>query len=152
MGPLTDAMRAEALSEQGDIKYDITWHTLDEGLESLAHHGISPNVASFIGAATPRINVLGRANRAPTPAELDQMCAITEKAMQDGALGVASALIYQPGNYARTDELVALAKGRPAIRESTFRTSATKAIMNWMRLTNSSPLPARHKSGRKFIT
>jgi N-acyl-D-amino-acid deacylase len=110
MGPLNDAMRAEALREQGDIKYDITWHTLNEALEALAHHGISPNVASFIGAATPRINVLGRANRAPTPAELDQMCAITEKAMQDGALGVASALIYQPGNYARTDELVALAK------------------------------------------
>jgi N-acyl-D-amino-acid deacylase len=110
IGPLTDAMRAEDLSQQSDIKYDITWHTLDQGLEALVQHGISPNVASFIGAATPRVNVLGRSNRAPTPAELDQMRALTEKAMQDGALGVASALIYQPGNYAKTDELIALAQ------------------------------------------
>ena len=110
MGPLTDAMRAEALSQQADIKYDIPWRTLDEGLETLVQHGISPNIASFIGAATPRVNVLGRANRAPTLAELDQMRALTAKAMQDGALGVASALIYQPGNYARTDELIALAQ------------------------------------------
>jgi len=110
MGPLTDDMRAEALQQQGDIKYDITWHTLNEGLETLVRHGISPNVASFIGAATPRINVLGRANRAPTPAELDQMREITARAMQEGALGVASALMYQPGNYAKTDELIALAE------------------------------------------
>lgn len=110
MGPLTDDMRAAALSQQTDIKYDITWHTLNEGLEALVQHGISPNVGSFIGAATPRINVLGRANRAPRPAELDQMRALTARAMQDGAFGVASALIYQPGNYAQTDELVALAQ------------------------------------------
>src|SRR5215831_17392621 len=110
MGPLTDDMRAEELSQQSDIKYDITWHTLNEGLEALVQRGISPNVASFIGAATPRVNVLGRSNRAPTPAELDRMRDLTAKAMQDGALGVASALIYQPGNYARTDELIALAQ------------------------------------------
>ena len=110
MGPLTDDMRVEALSQQGDIKHDITWRTLNQGLETLVQHGISPNIASFIGAATPRVNVLGRANRAPTPAELDEMRALTAKAMQDGALGVASALIYQPGNYAQTDELIALAQ------------------------------------------
>ncbi|HXY06372.1 MAG TPA: D-aminoacylase [Terriglobales bacterium] len=110
MGPLTEEMRAEDLSQQADIKYDITWHTLNEGLEALAQRGISPNIASFIGAATPRVNVLGRSNRAPTPAELDRMRDLTAKAMQDGALGVASALIYAPGNYARTDELVALAQ------------------------------------------
>jgi N-acyl-D-amino-acid deacylase len=110
MGPLTDEMRAEEQREQADIKYDITWHTLNEGLEALVQHGISPNVASFIGAATPRVNVLGRANRAPTPAELDQMRAVTDKAMLDGALGVASALIYQPCNYDKTYELIALAE------------------------------------------
>jgi len=110
MGPLTEEMRAEDLSQQADIKYDITWHTLNEGLEALAQRRISPNIASFIGAATPRVNVLGRSNRAPTPAELDRMRDLTAKAMQDGALGVASALIYAPGNYARTDELVALAQ------------------------------------------
>jgi N-acyl-D-amino-acid deacylase len=110
MGPLTDDMRAEVLRQQSNIKYDLPWHTLNEGLETLVKHGVSPNVASFIGAATPRINVLGRANRAPTPAELDQMRELTAKAMQEGALGVASALIYQPGNYAKMDELIALAQ------------------------------------------
>jgi N-acyl-D-amino-acid deacylase len=110
MGPLNDDMRAEELRQQSDIKYDINWHTLNQGLQALQRHGISPNVASFIGAATPRVYVLGRANRAPTPAELDQMRAVTDQAMQEGALGVASALIYAPGNYAKTDELVALAE------------------------------------------
>ncbi len=110
MGPLNDAMKTEQRSEQGDIKYDITWSTLAEGLDALAKRGISPNVASFIGAATPRVYVLGRANRAPTAAELDQMRALVDKAMQDGALGVASALIYQPGVYAHTGELIALAE------------------------------------------
>ena len=110
MGPVNDSMRAEQQKQQADIKYDITWNKLAEGLDALVRHGISLNVASFIGAATPRVNVLGRANRAPSPAELDQMRALTAKAMEDGALGVASALIYAPGNYARTDELVALAE------------------------------------------
>jgi N-acyl-D-amino-acid deacylase len=110
MGPLNDAMRAEYQKQEIDIHYDVTWHTLAEGLDTLARRGISTNIASFLGAATPRVYVLGRANRAPTAAELDQMRKITAKAMEDGALGVASALIYQPGVYARTDELVALAE------------------------------------------
>ena len=110
MGPLNDAMRAEYEKQEIDFHYDVTWHTLAEGLDALAKRGISTNIASFLGAATPRVNVLGRANRAPTPAELDQMRELTAKAMEDGALGVASALIYQPGTYAQTDELVALAE------------------------------------------
>lgn len=110
MGPLTPAMKSEMQKEQGDIKFAVTWSTLAEGLDALAQRGISPNIASFIGAATPRINVLGRDNRAPTPAELDQMRALVDQAMQEGALGVASALIYQPGVYAKTDELIALAE------------------------------------------
>jgi len=110
MGPMNDAMRAEYEKQEVDFHYDVPWHTLAEGLDTLARRGISTNIASFIGAATPRVNVLGRANRAPTPAELDQMRALTAKAMEDGALGVASALIYQPGVYAKTDELVALAE------------------------------------------
>jgi N-acyl-D-amino-acid deacylase len=110
MGPINDEMRAEALAQQSDIKYDLTWHMLGEGLEALARRGVSTNIASFIGAATPRVYVLGRANRAPTSAELSRMRDLVAKAMQDGALGVASALIYQPGNYARTEELIALAE------------------------------------------
>jgi N-acyl-D-amino-acid deacylase len=110
MGPLNDAMRAEYQKQEIDLHYDATWHTLAEGLDMLARRGISTNIASFLGAATPRVYVLGRANRAPTAAELNQMRELTAKAMEDGALGVASALIYQPGTYAQTDELVALAQ------------------------------------------
>jgi N-acyl-D-amino-acid deacylase len=110
MGPLNDTMRAEYEKQELDLHYDVTWHTLAEGLDTLARRGVSSNIASFLGAATPRVNVLGRANRAPTPAELDQMRELTAKAMEDGALGVASALIYQPGTYAHTEELVALAQ------------------------------------------
>src|SRR5581483_8228822 len=91
MGPLNDDMRAEAVREQSDIKYDVRWHTLKEGLQTLVQHGISPNVGSFIGAATPRVYVLGRANRAPTAEELERMRALVAKAMEDGAFGVASA-------------------------------------------------------------
>lgn len=110
MGPLNDAMRAEYEKNELDFHYDVTWHTLAEGLDTLARRGVSTNIASFMGAATPRVNVLGRANRAPTAAELDKMRELTAKAMEDGALGVASALIYQPGTYSKTDELVALAE------------------------------------------
>lgn len=110
MGPLTPAMRDYFQKLQGDIKYPIDWSTLGEGLNRLAQRGISCNVASFIGAATIRENVLGFANRAPTPQELDRMRAITEQAMQEGALGVASALIYAPGAYPKTDELIAISE------------------------------------------
>ena len=110
MGPLSPAMKDEFRRDQGDMKYDIAWTTLAEYLNWLAARGVSPNIGSFIGAATPRVNVLGRANRAPTPAELEQMRALVRQAMQDGAFGVASALIYAPGAYATTDELVELTK------------------------------------------
>ncbi len=110
MGPLTPEMRDYFQKLQGDIKYPVDWNTLSEGLDRLAHHGISCNVASFVGAATIRENVLGFANRGPTPQELDGMRKLVEQAMQEGALGVASALIYAPGAYAKTDELIALAE------------------------------------------
>jgi N-acyl-D-amino-acid deacylase len=110
MGPLTDEVRKYAQQMQGDIKYPITWSTLAEGLAALQRHGVSCNVASFMGADNPRTMVLGFANRAPTPAELRKMEQITEQAMREGALGVASALIYAPGTYAKTDELIALAR------------------------------------------
>lgn len=110
MGPLTEEMRKYDLAQQGDIKFPITWTTLAGGLDFLARRGISCNVASFVGAATIRENVLGYADRAPTPAELGRMRGLVRGAMQDGALGVASALIYAPGFYAKTDELVALAE------------------------------------------
>jgi len=110
MGPLSPAMKDEMRQYQGDIKYDVEWTTLGEYLQWLTKRGVSPNVASFIGAATPRVNVLARANRAPTPAELEQMRALVRQAMEEGAFGVASALIYAPGAYAATDELIELCK------------------------------------------
>jgi N-acyl-D-amino-acid deacylase len=109
MGPWNDSLKAYAKAHEGDIKYDIPWTTLDQYLQFLVDKGVSPNVASFVGAATIRENVLGFANRAPTPEELEQMQALVRQAMEDGAIGVASALIYAPGFYAKTPELTALA-------------------------------------------
>jgi len=108
MGPLNDAMKKEGVEQQGDIKYDITWTTLGEYLESLEKRGIAPNVASFVGATTVRIHEVGYANRPPTPKELARMRALVHQAMDEGALGVGSSLIYAPAFYAKTDELVAL--------------------------------------------
>jgi N-acyl-D-amino-acid deacylase len=110
MGPLTDEMKKVAVEEQGDIKYPIEWTTLGEYLEHLERRGVSPNVASFVGATTVRIHELGYADRAPTPAELARMQALVRQGMEEGALGVGSSLIYAPAFYAKTDELVALAK------------------------------------------
>ncbi len=110
MGPLNDAMKAEMTNLQSDIRYDVEWTTLAEYLEYLERRGISPNVASFIGTATPRQYVIGHEDRAPTPAELEQMRALVREAMEDGALGVASSLMYPPGLFADTDELIALSQ------------------------------------------
>lgn len=108
MGPLNPEMKRLSIQRQGDIKYPITWTTLDEYLRSLETKGVSVNVASFIGAATARIHVLGEGDVDPTPEQLAQMRALVTKAMEDGAMGVGSSLIYAPGSYAETDELVAL--------------------------------------------
>jgi N-acyl-D-amino-acid deacylase len=110
MGPLTPAMRAEMRERQGDIRYDIPWTTLDEFLEHLVTRGVSCNVASFVGATTARIHVLGYEDRPPTPAELAQMQALVRQAMAGGAVGVAASLIYAPACFAQTDELIALAR------------------------------------------
>jgi N-acyl-D-amino-acid deacylase len=110
MGPINEAMRKEMLERQADIKYDVPWTTLGDYLEHIEKRGISPNVASFVSASTVRVHELGRINRAPTPEELERMRALVRQAMEEGALGLTSALIYAPGAYAKTDELIALAK------------------------------------------
>jgi N-acyl-D-amino-acid deacylase len=110
MGPLNDAMKQETKAQQGDIKFDVAWTTLGEYLEYLQQRGIAPNVASFVGATTARIHEVGYADRPPTPAELQRMEDLVRQAMEEGALGVGSALIYAPGFYAKTDELIALAR------------------------------------------
>jgi len=110
MGPLDEDLKKELQSAQGDIKYEMDWNTLDEYLQSLIKRGISPNVASFIGATTVRINHIGYENRAPTDEELTSMKNMVKEAMEDGALGVGSSLIYAPAFYSTTEELIALCK------------------------------------------
>lgn len=108
-GPLSPAMKKAMARRQGDIKYPIRWTTLGQYLEFLQKKGVSPNVASFIGATTPRVHVLGEADVDPDPEQLERMRALVRQAMEEGAMGVASSLIYAPANYAETPELIALA-------------------------------------------
>jgi N-acyl-D-amino-acid deacylase len=110
LGPLTDEIRKADLAAQGDLKHPIDWTTLGEGLDALVKKGISPNIASFVGAATIREHEIGYVDRAPTPAELQRMQDLVRQAMREGALGVGSALIYAPAFYAKTPELIALAQ------------------------------------------
>ncbi|WP_228237295.1 N-acyl-D-amino-acid deacylase family protein [Allomuricauda sp. M10] len=110
MGPLTEKIKKEEQESQGDIKFDITWTTLDEYLQYLTDKGISTNVASFVGATTLRVNTVGYEDRAPTPQEMDSMKLMVKQAMEDGALGVGSSLIYAPAFYSSTEELIELCK------------------------------------------
>ncbi|MCL4707602.1 D-aminoacylase [bacterium] len=110
MGPLNEKMKQEEKAQQGDIKYDINWTTLGEYLDYLVARGISTNIASFVGATTVRIHEVGYDNRPPTPEELERMKALVRQAMEEGALGVGSSLIYAPAFYAQTDELIELCK------------------------------------------
>src|SRR5436190_864641 len=91
MGPLNDAMKKESKEQQGDVTYDVDWTTLGEYLDSLTRRGISPNVASFVGATTVRIHELGYADRPPTPEELARMKELARPAKREGALGAGSA-------------------------------------------------------------
>ena len=109
MGPLNSEMRALALKRQGDIKHPIPWTTLGDYLSFLEKRGISTNVASFVGATTVRIHELGERDVDPTPEQLGRMRALVRQAMDEGALGLGSSLIYAPANYAETPELIALA-------------------------------------------
>src|SRR3546814_14895996 len=103
-------MKADALKQQGDIQYPIEWTTLGDYLEHLETRGITPNVASFVGATTVRIHELGEGDVDPTPAQLARMQDLVREAMAEGALGVGSSLIYPPAAFAETPELVALAQ------------------------------------------
>lgn len=109
-GPLTPEMKSDILARQTDVKYDIPWTTLAEYLDHLVARGIATNVASFIGATTVRVHEIGYDDRPPTVEELQRMTALVRQAMEEGALGVGSSLIYAPGFYADTDELIALAR------------------------------------------
>src|SRR5437588_10184980 len=104
MGPATPEMKRLMVQRQGDIKYPIRWTTLGQYLDYMQHKGITPNVASFVGAATVRVHELGDKDVQPTPAQLARMRALVRQAMKEGAVGVGSSLIYAPDNYAKTAE------------------------------------------------
>ncbi len=108
MGPLSPDMKRHEAERQSDIRYPIEWTSLGDYLGYLEKRGISTNVASFVGAATVRIHELGEEDVDPNPEQLERMKALVRQAMNEGALGVGSSLIYAPGSYAETDELVAL--------------------------------------------
>ncbi len=110
MGPLSEQMKKDQVARQGDIKFDITWTTLGEYLDTLVARGVSSNVASFVSASTVRAHEIGYDNRAPAPEELDRMRAHVRRAMAEGAMGLTTALIYTPAVFAKTDELIELAK------------------------------------------
>jgi N-acyl-D-amino-acid deacylase len=108
MGPVTEEMKAREISRQGDIRFPIEWTTLGQYLEHLERRGVSQNVASFVGATTVRIHELGEGDVDPDPEQLARMRELVRQAMNEGAMGVGSALMYAPANFAETDELVAL--------------------------------------------
>ena len=128
MGPLTDAMRRDQIERQADIKYDMPWTTLREGLDHLVKLGVSVNVASFVGATTLRVHEVGYDDRPATAEELERMRALARDAARAGALGLGSALIYTPGTFASTDELVALAGAAGGMYISHLRNEGDRLI------------------------
>lgn len=110
MGPFNDALKKYTEETQSHIKFKVTWNTLGEYLQFLEDKGVSTNIGSFVGAATVRKHELGFENRQANAQELDRMRALVKQAMQEGAMGLGSSLIYAPGSYANTHELIELSK------------------------------------------
>lgn len=110
MGPYNAKMKADALKQQGDIKFPIEWNTLGGYLDYLVKRGITPNVASMVGATTVRIKELGEGDVKPSAEQLTHMQDSVRQAMREGALGVGASIIYPPATFADTHELTALAQ------------------------------------------
>ncbi len=108
-GPLNAKMKAEVMEDFPKDKFDTTWTTL-AGYLKMMENKVTPNVASFVGATTIREYVLDNDDRVPTPIELDSMRLLVKQAMEDGAIGLGSSLIYPPAFFAKTNELVELSK------------------------------------------
>ena len=107
MGPLNPDMQQE---RWGDDETDYDWRSLGEFLQYLEDEGVSTNVGSFVGATTLRIHEVGRSDREPTDEEMENMKNLVREAMEEGAMGLGSSLIYAPAFYASTDELIELSK------------------------------------------
>jgi len=131
MGPFSPAQKAEAEAEQTTVRYKIGWTTLGQFLQFLEKKGVSVNIASMVGASTVRVHELGRNDVDPTPEQLARMRILVRQAMDEGAMGVGSSLIYVPALYAETDELVALASesGRCGGMYSSHMRSESSALL-----------------------
>jgi N-acyl-D-amino-acid deacylase len=148
MGPLSPEMKKRLEAMQADIKYPITWTTLAEYLRFLESKGISQNVASFIGAATLREYAVGLEDKDPTAEQMELMRKLVRQEMAEGALGIASALIYAPGSYAKTGELIELCKVAAEYRGtyiSHLRSEADRlveAVEEFVRISREARIPA----------
>jgi N-acyl-D-amino-acid deacylase len=138
--------RLEAM--QADIRYPITWTTLAEYLRFLESKGVAPNVASFIGAATLREYAVGLEDREATPEQLELMRDLVRQEMAEGALGISTALIYAPGSYARTEEIIELCKVAAEYRGkyiSHLRSESDRlleALDEFLRISRAANIPA----------
>lgn len=148
MGPLNARMKRQMVEEQGDVKFDVEWTTLAEYLKYLERRGVSQNVASFVGATTIRMHVLGEGDVQPTPKQLDEMRELVRREMEAGALGIGSSLIYAPAFYAKTEELIELCKVAAKYKGkyiSHIRNEANKlpeAVEELIRISREAGLPA----------
>ena len=148
MGPLNDPMKQRIIAEQKDIKYEIKWTTLAEYLTYLEQRGVSPNVASYLGATTVREHVIGLEDKQPTPGQLEQMRELVRQAMEQGALGIGTSLIYAPAFYAKTEELIELCKvaakyqGKYISHVRSEGNQLVEAIEELIRISREAGLPA----------
>lgn len=148
MGPLNEEMKRRIVASQGDIKFDIQWTTLSEYLTWLEKHGISQNVASFIGAPTIREYVIGLEDKPPTPEQLEKMRELVRREMEAGALGITTALIYPPAFFAKTEELIELCKvaakykGKYSAHMRSEGNQLIEAIQETIRISREAGLPA----------
>lgn len=148
MGPLNERMKQRIVAEQGDIKFEINWNTLAEYLRYLEKRGVSPNVGSFLGATTVREFVIGLEDKQPTPEQLEEMRGVVHRAMEEGALGLGSSLIYAPAFYAKTEELIELCKvasrhgGRYISHMRSEGNKLTEAVEEIIRISREAKIPA----------
>src|SRR3989475_5699525 len=110
VAPLTDGLVVDDSDAMKKWRYREDWRDLDGYFTQLAKQGSALNIATFVGATQVRLAVVGKENRPPTAAELAHMVALVDTLMEQGALGVWTALEYAPASYSTTDEIIALAK------------------------------------------
>jgi dihydroorotase/N-acyl-D-amino-acid deacylase len=112
-GPIDDAMAAEINRTKPPGFPDATWRSLADYMRAVEKRGSAINFAFYVGAANPREIVLGDADRDPTPDELKRMEQLVDQGVNEGAWGLTTALIYPPGRFAKTGEIIALARHTP---------------------------------------